>query len=400
MISMESLRPVTVSEVNGYLKDKLDGDDALRMLCVEGEVSNLTNHYSGHLYFSLKDRESAIKAVMFKGYRSRGDAKIQNGMTVLAIGDVSVFARDGVYQLYVKKMLPSGMGRMYVELEALKAQLAREGIFDESHKKPIPPYAETIGVITSPEGAALQDIKNILSRRYAGARIRLYPVLVQGSRASAQISAAIRQMDEEGLCDVAILARGGGSMEDLYPFNSREIALAIYQCATPLITAIGHETDFTVADLAADLRAPTPSAAAELAVPEGAKLLEKLAMTQAALEKAVRARTEGAAMALKAYEDYLPLSFARYADGARQQLAAAQTSLERRMEQLLGEKKAAVALQIERLEAGNPLRVLQRGYAVVKKDGAGVSAKGQLAAGDRVEIIFQDGAVSAEIKES
>lgn len=399
MMTMESLRPATVSELNSYIKERMDGDDALRMICVEGEVSNLTDHYSGHMYFSLKDKESAVKAVMFKGYRSRSDPKIKNGMTVLAIGDVSVFVRDGVYQLYVKKMLPSGMGRMFVELEALKAELSAEGIFEQAHKKPVPPYSETIGIITSPEGAALQDIKNIISRRYPGARLRLYPVLVQGSKASEQISAAIRRMDEEALCDVAILARGGGSMEDLYPFNSREIAYAIFHCATPVITAIGHETDFTVADLAADLRAPTPSAAAELAVPDGTELLDRLQMLQGALESGLASKGEAISLRLKGYGDYLPLSFAQYVQGLRQKLDVCHTALERRAEGLLSQKKADIAVRIERLEAANPLKTLERGYAAVRKNGKGISRREQLSAGDLVEILFSDGTVQAEIKE-
>ena len=267
---------VTVTELNKYLKDRFDEDENLGAILVKGEISNFKNHYTGHLYFTLKDDKSLIKCIMFKSYAERLAFKPKDGMKVMVFGSVQVFERDGVYQIYAKQMLEDGMGDLHEKFEKLKKNLEEEGIFAESHKKPIPMYPKEIGVLTSQTGAVIRDIINVSTRRNPNVHIRLLPVPVQGPGAAEKIAEKIKTMNDKKLADVIIVGRGGGSLEDLWPFNEEIVARAIYESEIPIISAVGHETDFTIADFVADLRAPTPSAAAELAVPDVYELKQKL----------------------------------------------------------------------------------------------------------------------------
>ena len=276
MISPQFKKPkiISVSQLNFYIKSLLDNDMNLNAVFITGEISNLTDHYkSGHIYLSLKDEKSVIKAVMFSGNARRLKFKPENGMKVLVCGRVTVYEPTGQYQLYIEEMQPAGMGELSLAFEQLKNKLENLGMFNKSKKKPIPKYPETIGVITSPTGAAIQDIKNILTRRFPCINIVIAPVLVQGESAPQQLAEAVNKMDFYKFADVIIIGRGGGSIEDLWAFNSEELAFAIYNCNTPVISAVGHETDFTICDFVSDLRAPTPSAAAELAVPDKSELI-------------------------------------------------------------------------------------------------------------------------------
>ena len=267
---------VTVTQLNKYIKDRFDEDENLNAILVKGEISNFKNHYTGHLYFTLKDENSLIKCIMFKSYAERLAFKPKDGIRVMVFGSVSVFERDGVYQIYAKSLLEDGMGDLHEQFEQLKAKLEKEGLFAENHKKPIPLYPKVIGVLTSQTGAVIRDIINVSTRRNPNVYIRLLPVPVQGPGAAEQIAEKIKIMNEKKFADVLIIGRGGGSLEDLWPFNEEIVARAIYESELPIISAVGHETDFTIADFVADLRAPTPSAAAELAVPDVYELKQKI----------------------------------------------------------------------------------------------------------------------------
>ena len=269
--------PISVSELNKYIKDKFEDDEYFTNVLVEGEISNLKNHYTGHIYFTLKDEKSLIKSIMFKTYTAHLDFVPQDGMKVMILGSVSVFERDGTYQLYAKAIKQLGkMGDLRAEYEELKAKLEKEGLFDQNYKKAIPMMPETIGVLTSNTGAVIRDIINVSTRRNPNVHIRLLPVPVQGSGAAQKIAKGIEFMNKHKLADVIIVARGGGSLEDLWPFNEEIVARAIYNSELPVISAVGHETDFTISDFVADLRAPTPSAAAELAVPDVYEVKRKI----------------------------------------------------------------------------------------------------------------------------
>jgi exodeoxyribonuclease VII large subunit len=266
----------SVSSLNAYIKNIFENNRTLSSVTLRGEISNFTNHRSGHLYFSLKDSEGQIRAVMFRSRAASLKFMPESGMKVIVHGSVTVYPRDGSYQIYVLSMQPDGIGALYLAYEQMKARLAEEGLFDESHKKLIPEFPRRIGVITSPTGAAVRDIINVTGRRYPMADLYLYPALVQGAAAEASLIRALDYLDSSGLCDVIIIGRGGGSIEDLWAFNSEALARRIYAASTPVISAVGHETDFTICDFVADMRAPTPSAAAEIAVPDRRELIMRL----------------------------------------------------------------------------------------------------------------------------
>ena len=267
---------ISVSQLNSYIKDKIADDEYLSNILVKGEISNFKNHYTGHLYFTLKDEKSLIKCIMFKSYAERLDFMPKDGMKVFVVGGVSVFERDGVYQIYVKAMQEDGVGLLYKKYEELKQKLEQKGYFDETHKQKIPLMPKVIGVLTSQTGSVIRDIINVSTRRNPNVYIRLFPVPVQGEGAEKKIAEGIKFMNENKLADVLILARGGGSLEDLWPFNEEIVADAIYDSKIPIISAVGHETDFSISDFVADLRAPTPSAAAELAVPDIYEIKQKI----------------------------------------------------------------------------------------------------------------------------
>ena len=390
---------ITVTELNQYIKGKFEEDAFLQNVFVRGEISNFKHHYTGHMYFTLKDEKSLIKCVMFKTYTGHLSFVPKDGMKVCALGTVSVFERDGVYQIYVKAMQQEGIGDLHAEFEKLKAKLEKEGLFDQSHKKKIPFMPKTIGVLTSNTGAVIRDIINVSTRRNPNVHIRLLPVPVQGQGAAEKIAQAIQKMNENKFADVIILARGGGSLEDLWPFNEEIVAKAIYNSELPIISAVGHETDFTIADFVADLRAPTPSAAAELAVPNQKEVLEKIEVLKNRQKQALKKQLQlknmqfQKCMASKVYKD-------PYANVNEKYML-----LDRNLKQLVIEcqnkikdEKTKMIEQIAKLDALSPLKTLARGYSIVAKQEHMVKSVKELEKGDNITLILKDGNVPAIIK--
>lgn len=389
---------LTVSQLNRYIAFKLKEDGNLHGKLIRGEISNFTNHAkSGHFYFTLKDGESAVKSVMFNNMASRLPFMPKNGMRVIVSADVRVYERDGLYQLYVTDMQPDGAGALYLALEQLKERLSQEGVFDESRKKPLPSLPKKIGIVTSADAAALQDMLNILSRRYPVAEVTVFPAAVQGEDAPASICRAVRHADKRGM-DLLICGRGGGSFEDLSAFNTEAVARCLHGCSTPVISAVGHETDFTVADMAADLRAPTPSAAAELAAPDITLLYGRLN----ALEKAL---TDGFLNGLDERYRKLENTSRRLeslnprerAVRLREQFSQAERRLDAAYKLKLGVCGGRLAEKAAALDGLSPLKTLSRGYSLIYKGEKLVNSAGELSAGDKVDIRLSDGTVSAVI---
>ena len=389
---------VTVTQLNKYLKDRFDEDENLNAILVKGEISNFKNHYTGHLYFTLKDENSLIKCIMFKSYAERLAFKPKDGMKVMVFGSVSVFERDGVYQIYAKSMLEDGMGDLHEQFEQLKAKLEKEGLFDESHKKPIPLYPKVIGVLTSQTGAVIRDIINVSTRRNPHVHIRLLPVPVQGPGAAEQIAEKIKTMNEKKLADVLIVGRGGGSLEDLWPFNEEIVARAIYDSEIPIISAVGHETDFTIADFVADLRAPTPSAAAELAVPDIYELKQKILSYQNRYRLALKKKIE---LIRLRYEKCMKSS--AFTDPMRKirdnsvLLDSYFKRLEIKIKEVQKDKKSKYIELITKLDALSPLKTLTRGYTITEKDGKIVKSAEKLKTDDNIKLKFFDGEKNAKI---
>ncbi len=390
--------PVSVSQLNNYLKQRLDGDEALRLVCVEGEISNFTDHSSGHMYFSLKDKDAAIKAVMFRGYRKKLTFRPTGGMKVIAIGDVSFYSKAGTVQLYVQHMFPSGIGDIYANLEALKEKLSKEGLFDGAHKKEIPKYPENIAIITSPTGAALRDIRNVLGRRYPLARQVLYPVMVQGNSAALEIVQALETANRDGKCDVILLARGGGSLEELSIFNDEKLARAIYASQIPVITGIGHEIDYTIADYVADLRAPTPSAAAELAVPDQNELMLSLDNMAERWQEALYSKVQTARNAL----DFLKMrgmrSVGMLLERQEQRAILLKQRLCSGLESIALGLKARLSIAASALEAQNPALRFTNGFIYAEADGIPVRSISQLKPGREVRLFTKDGEALVEVQ--
>lgn len=392
------ITPITITELNKYIKDKIAGDEYLQNVYVKGEISNFKNHYTGHLYFTLKDETSLIKCIMFKSFAERLKFPPKDGMKVIVFGTVSVYERDGVYQIYVKAMKEDGIGDLYTAYNDLKEKLEKEGLFAQAHKKRIPYMPEKIGVLTSKTGSVIRDIINVSTRRNPNVYIRLLPVPVQGQGAGEKIAASIRLMNEKKLADVIIIARGGGSIEDLWPFNEEVVARAIYESELPVISAVGHETDFTIADFVADLRAPTPSAAAELAVPEISKTEENISNYQNRYR-----------IALKKKVDYMKLAYEKCM-GARcykeplEQINEKYINIDReikKMQDLITNKltisQKDLSSSITKLDALSPLKTLARGYNIAKKEDKIIKKAKDLKAGDKITIRFSDGEKNAEI---
>ena len=390
--------PVSVSQLNNYLKQRLDGDEALRLVCVEGEISNFTDHSSGHMYFSLKDKDAAIKAVMFRGYRKKLTFRPTGGMKVIAIGDVSFYSKAGTVQLYVQHMFPSGIGDIYANLEALKEKLSKEGLFDGAHKKEIPKYPENIAIITSPTGAALRDIRNVLGRRYPLARQVLYPVMVQGNSAALEIVQALETANRDGKCDVILLARGGGSLEELSIFNDEKLARAIYASQIPVITGLGHEIDYTIADYVADLRAPTPSAAAELAVPDQNELMLSLDNMAERWQEALYSKVQTARNAL----DFLKMrgmrSVGMLLERQEQRAILLKQRLCSGLESIALGLKAKLSITASALEAQNPALRFTNGFIYAEADGIPVRSISQLKPGREVRLFTKDGEALVEVQ--
>ena len=389
---------VTVTQLNKYLKDRFNEDENLNAVLVKGEISNFKNHYTGHLYFTLKDENSLIKCIMFKSYAEKLQFKPKDGMKVMVFGSVSVFERDGVYQIYCKSMLEDGMGDLHEKFEQLKAKLEAEGLFSQSHKKTIPMYPKIIGVLTSQTGAVIRDIINVSSRRNPNVYIRLLPVPVQGPGAAEQIASKIKLMNEKKLADVLIVGRGGGSLEDLWPFNEEIVARAIYESEIPIISAVGHETDFTIADFVADLRAPTPSAAAELAVPDIYELKQKIQNYQNRYKEALKKKIE--VMKLK-FEKIMKSRV--FTDPTRKIIdnSIILDDYIKRLEKAITEtqkhKKNKYNELIAKLDALSPLKTLIRGYSIVEKEGKIIKSAKQVNKLDEISIKFIDGKIQAKV---
>ncbi|RKJ40059.1 exodeoxyribonuclease VII large subunit [Acutalibacter sp. 1XD8-33] len=390
---------LTVTQVNRFLKSLIEGDGRLGDIMITGELSNFTGqHRSGHMYFSLKDDRSVIRAVMFSSAVSRLRFRPADGMKVIIRGRVSVYEASGQYQLYVEDMQPDGIGALAMAFEQLKARLTAEGLFDPDRKRPLPPYPQRIGVVTSPTGAAVRDILQITARRWPLAEIVFCPVLVQGESASAQITAAVQALNRARACDVMIVGRGGGSMEDLWAFNDEALARAVAASEIPVVSAVGHETDFTICDFAADLRAPTPSAAAELCTPDRDTELDRLL----AYHRYFQDKGLGTVQDLRQRVDLLlrdsPLNRpGDYTLARRARLEELSARLEAQGREQMNTRRQTLALLSGKLDAMSPLKVLSRGYSVVYHGGKAVRDLTGLPAGEEVTLQVETGRRQAKL---
>ncbi|MGN0595296.1 MAG: exodeoxyribonuclease VII large subunit [Hominimerdicola sp.] len=390
---------LTVSQVNKYVAFKIKSDLKLKGVAVKGEISNFNRHYqSGHCYFTIKDSTSALKAVMFSGSFERLKFMPENGMNVLVTGNIEVYERDGVYQIIANDIAPLGAGIINTQIEQVKEKLKNQGVFDAENKKAIPLVPKKIAVVTSLTGAALQDILHITERRYPVCAVEIYPAQVQGAYAVQSICQSLEIADKSG-SDTLILARGGGSVEDLMAFNSEEVVLAVAGCKTPIITAVGHETDTTLVDYASDMRAPTPSAAAELATPDKADILNAVDSMKRRLDNAIMLKISKQEKNVQALKDRLKLCSPQHKldeDSAR--LGNYTSSMKRLMENRLKMLDLAVSGYVSSLNALSPFNVLNRGFSLVEKDGELVDSVKKTSSGDIVTVKFADGRAEAEIK--
>lgn len=389
---------ISVTELNKYIKDKFEEDEMLNNILVKGEISNFKHHYTGHMYFTLKDENSLIKCVMFKTYTPNLNFIPKDGMQVKVLGTVSVFERDGVYQIYCKAMQQDGLGDLYRIYTELKEKLSKEGLFDDKYKKPIPYMPKCIGVLTSNTGSVIRDIINVSTRRNPNVYIKLLPVPVQGQGAARKITEAIKIMNENRLCDVIILARGGGSLEDLWPFNEEIVARAIFDSKIPIVSAVGHETDFTISDFVADLRAPTPSAAAELVIPNVKDILLKLKEYESRQKIVLNRKIQ--IMKLR-YEKCLN---SKVFKEPLQKINERYMMLDikvRQMESYINQKyineKAKAIKLIAKLDALSPLKTLSRGYSIITLNGKTIKEAKYLKKDDEINIKLFDGQVNAKI---
>ena len=399
---MQNTLVLSVSQLNRYIKMNFDADENLANIFISGEISNFTNHYrTGHLYFTLKDDSAAVRAVMFNSSAKRLKFMPEDGMKVIARGRVSVYEASGQYQLYVDDMQPDGVGALNLAYEQLKEKLQKEGLFSERHTKPLPPYPEKVGVITSPTGAAVRDIINVLGRRFPYAEIVFCPVLVQGEGAHLQLTDAVNLFNSERAADVIIIGRGGGSIEDLWEFNDEGLARAVYNSEIPVISAVGHETDFTICDFVADMRAPTPSAAAELAVPDANELQYALSalknrmflnVSSGIADRRSRLEYLTSKGALKSPDEML--------SNRSQRLDTAFSKMLSSYENRIGGKKVEFISAATALSKLDPMSVLMRGFAFVSdKNGKNVYSSQALAKGDKINVRFHDGSAVCEVKE-
>ena len=399
---MQNTLVLSVSQLNRYIKMNFDADENLANIFISGEISNFTNHYrTGHLYFTLKDDSAAVRAVMFNSSAKRLKFMPEDGMKVIARGRVSVYEASGQYQLYVDDMQPDGVGALNLAYEQLKEKLQKEGLFSELHKKPLPPYPEKVGVITSPTGAAVRDIINVLGRRFPYAEIVFCPVLVQGEGAHLQLTDAVNLFNSERAADVIIIGRGGGSIEDLWEFNDEGLARAVYNSEIPVISAVGHETDFTICDFVADMRAPTPSAAAELAVPDANELQYALS----ALKNRMLLNVSSGIADRRSRLEYLTSKGAlkspdEMLSNRSQRLDTAFSKMLSSYENRIGGKKVEFISAATALSKLDPMSVLMRGFAFVSdKNGKNVYSSQALAKGDKINVRFHDGSAVCEVKE-
>ncbi|MCH5298166.1 MAG: exodeoxyribonuclease VII large subunit [Ruminococcus sp.] len=404
MQTPEFLKPkvLTVTQLNHYVKSLLDSDPHLVNVFVTGEISNLKKHYaSGHIYFSLKDKGGVISSVMFRGNAMGLRFSPEEGMKVIVRGRVSLYEQSGNYQLYVDDMQPDGIGALTQAYEQLKKKLESQGLFDKGHKKPIPKFPKSVGVITSATGAAVQDIRNILTRRFPSIDIVLYPVQVQGDGAASQLVEAVNTFNEYDCVDVIIIGRGGGSIEDLWAFNDENLAYAIYACNIPVISAVGHETDFTICDFVSDLRAPTPSAAAELAVPDREELLSYYSSQQQYISSMLDTKISQANKILSDFNASIQRN------SPEKKLLSIEQNLiyfSRIISNSANNKFTSSQEQVKKLgaklEALSPVAVLQRGYAVCEKDDKTINSVKELKAGDIIKLTLKDGYVNTVVSEN
>ena len=396
----QTVKTLTVEQLNTYIKDYLSTSPLLNKVVVKGELSNVRVYGgSGHIYFTLKDENSAIPATMFGG-ASKLKFKPENGMKVVCTGRVAVFVRDGQYRLYAEEMEPDGIGSLYIAFEQLKAKLQKEGLFAPEHKKKIPKIPFSVGIITAPGGAAVQDMINVSRRRFPAVKLYLYPSLVQGPSAPAQLISALKNLDASGICDVIIIGRGGGSTEDLWCFNDEGLAHAVYECKTPIISAVGHETDFTICDFVADLRAPTPSAAAELAVPDVRDLKKQFENVQTRLVNTLSARTDYLRQRLLTLSQRPVLQSPQsYFDDRRMAVARDEEKLYQLVGTRLERERMKLFAQNEKLNSLNPLSVLGRGFSVAfGEDGKAIRSVDELPEGKEFELMLSDGKKKAIAK--
>lgn len=391
----------SITQVNEYIQRKMDSDALLTQVAVRGEISNYKLYPSGHHYFTLKDESSALRCVMFKGNAIRLRFRPENGMKVIAMGKISVFPRDGAYQLYCSAMAMDGVGDLYAAFEQLKKKLAAQGLFDPAHKKPLPKYPRKIGIITSSAGAAVHDMLRILRKRYPLTQVRLLPVRVQGVEAPGEIAAAIRYANRYQLADLLIVGRGGGSIEDLWAFNDERVAYAIYESRIPVISAVGHEPDVTISDYVADLRAATPSNAAELAVPDQNALLQTLDAMSAAMETAMNRQLKSAEQHLRILARSPALqSPTGYIEQREQSLELLRNRLISAQNQNITVKKQRYIACVSKLDAMSPLKVLTRGYAMAQSErGAVIRSVEQVELGERIRLTLSDGRICATVME-
>ncbi|OKZ63632.1 MAG: exodeoxyribonuclease VII large subunit [Clostridium sp. 28_17] len=389
---------ISVTELNSYIKNKIADDEYLNNVLIKGEISNFKNHYTGHMYFTLKDENSLIKCVMFKTYAQKLNFMPKDGMKVFVLGGVSVFERDGVYQIYVKAMQEDGVGILYKKYEELKQRLEQEGYFEEEHKKAIPQMPKIIGVLTSQTGSVIRDIINVSTRRNPNVNIRLYPVPVQGEGAAEKIADGIKFMNKNQLADVLILARGGGSLEDLWPFNEEIVAHAIYNSEIPVISAVGHETDFSISDFVADLRAPTPSAAAELAVPDVYEVKQKINLYQNRLRLSLVKKVE--IMKLRYEKCMSSRVFKEPLRNINDNYLKVDTYI-KKLENIIKtkqkEEKTKYVELVAKLDTLSPLKTLTRGYSLVEKNNNIIKSAKDVNTGDKIDLKFSDGTKQAEI---
>ena len=390
---------LSITQINEYIRGKMDSDQLLNQVAVRGEISNYKLYPSGHHYFTLKDEGAALKCVMFKGNAMRLRFRPENGMKVIAMGKISVFPRDGAYQLYCTNMAMDGVGDLYAAFEQLKKKLAAQGLFDPAHKKPIPKYPGTIGIVTSSAGAAVHDMLRILRKRYPLTQVKLLPVRVQGVEAPGEIAAAIRYANHHQLADLLIVGRGGGSIEDLWAFNDERVAYAIYESKIPVISAVGHEPDVTISDYVADLRAATPSNAAEMAVPDQDALGQTLDAMSAAMSTALTRQLKSARQHLNVLSASPALkSPTGYLEQKQKTLELLKNRLIAAQNQNISRKSARYVALTAKLDAMSPLKVLTRGYAMAQtEDGSVLRSVEQVDLGQRITVSLNDGTISATV---
>ena len=390
---------LSVTQVNTYIQSMMDQDTLLRELCVRGEISNFKVYPSGHLYFSLKDADGALRCVMFRSSASRLRFRPDNGMKVLAFGRISVFPRDGAYQLYCSSLIPDGIGDLHVAFEQLKTKLAGEGLFSPEHKKPIPKHPDTIAIVTSAAGAAVHDMLRILRKRYPLVKVKLLSVRVQGTEAPPELCGAIRYVNKWNLADLIITGRGGGSIEDLWAFNDERLARTIYESRIPVISAVGHEPDVTISDYVADLRAATPSNAAELAVPDQDALRQTLDSMSQTMASSLQKQLRAAQQHLNALSGSAALqSPAGYLEQRGQQVEFLKNRLIAAQNQNITRNRQKYIAAAAKLDAMSPLKVLTRGYSMAQsEDGAVIRSVSQVELGERIHITLGDGTLSATV---